>query len=87
MSAHRFVITDRRLFNALSGDLDLEYALIDGAIVPVHQKAAEARRGFNTSRLAVPVAGWQGRSWRWWTPWAIWRAPSCYQARGTRAKG
>ncbi len=31
------------LFNAASGDLDLEYTLVDGAIVQVHQKAADAK--------------------------------------------
>lgn len=30
------------LFNAMSGDPDLEYGLIDGAIVQVHQKATGA---------------------------------------------
>ena len=33
------------LFNAMSGDLDLEYALIDGTIVQVHQKATGAKGG------------------------------------------
>lgn len=34
-----------RLFNAMSGDPDLEYALIDGTIVQVHQKATGAKGG------------------------------------------
>ena len=33
------------LFKAISGDPDLEYALIDGTIVSVHQKAAGAKGG------------------------------------------
>ncbi len=33
------------LFNALSGDPDLEYAMIDGTIVSVHQKASGAKGG------------------------------------------
>ena len=33
------------LFNAMSGDPDLEYALIDGTIVQVHQKASGAKGG------------------------------------------
>ncbi len=33
------------LFNAMSGDPDLEYALIDGTIVQVHQKATGAKGG------------------------------------------
>jgi transposase len=34
-----------RLFNAMSGDPDLEYDLIDGTIVQVHQKASGAKGG------------------------------------------
>ena len=34
-----------RLCNAMSGDTDLEYALIDGTIVHVHQKASGAKGG------------------------------------------
>lgn len=42
-----------RIFEALSGDPDFEYALIDGTIVSVHQKASGAKGG-----LAIrPSAG------------------------------
>ena len=34
-----------RLFEALSGEADFEYALIDGTIVSVHQKASGAKGG------------------------------------------
>ena len=34
-----------RLFNAMSDNPDLEYALIDGTIVQVHQKASGAKGG------------------------------------------
>jgi transposase len=34
-----------RLFNAISDDPDLDYALIDGTIVQVHQKASGAKGG------------------------------------------
>jgi len=34
-----------RLFAALSGEPDFEYALIDGTIVSVHQKASGAKGG------------------------------------------
>ena len=34
-----------RLFEVLSGEPDFEYALIDGTIVSVHQKASGARGG------------------------------------------
>ena len=35
------------LFNAISGDPDLEYALIDGTIVQTHQKATGAKGGLS----------------------------------------
>ena len=35
------------LFKAMSGDVDLEYALMDGTIVQVHQKATGAKGGHN----------------------------------------
>ena len=35
------------LFNGMSGDPDLEYALIDGTIVQVHQKATGAKGGLS----------------------------------------
>lgn len=41
------------LFNAMSGDPDLEYALIDGTIVQVHQKATGAKGGLKLSLLNV----------------------------------
>ena len=42
-----------RIFEALSGDPDFEYVLIDGTIVSVHQKASGAKGG-----LAIrPSAG------------------------------
>lgn len=34
-----------RLFEHVSGDPDMEYALIDGTIVSVHQKATGAKGG------------------------------------------
>ena len=34
-----------RLFEALSGEPDFEYALVDGTIVSVHQKASGAKGG------------------------------------------
>ena len=47
----------QRLFEALRGDPDLEYVLIDGTIVPVHQKAAGAKGALSDSPLAAPAAG------------------------------
>ncbi len=44
-----------RLFEALSGEPDFEYALIDGTIVSVHQKASGAKGG-----LAIRPSGARG---------------------------
>jgi len=41
------------LFNAVSDDPDLEYALIDGTIVSVHQKATGAKGGLRLRLLGA----------------------------------
>lgn len=41
------------LFNALSDEPDFEYALIDGTIVSVHQKATGAKGGLKISPSGV----------------------------------
>ena len=41
-----------RLFEALSDEPDFEYALIDGTIVTVHQKASGAKGGLKIRRSA-----------------------------------
>ncbi len=43
------------LFKAISGEPDLEYALVDGTIVQVHQKASGAKGGFRTRPSGAPV--------------------------------
>ena len=45
-----------RLFEALRGDPDLEYVLIDGTIVSVHQKASGAKGGLSIRPLAALAA-------------------------------
>ena len=45
------------LFNALSDEPDFEYALIDGTIVSVHQKASGAKGGLNIKPLGAQRAG------------------------------
>jgi transposase len=42
-----------RLFLALSGDPDFEYAIIDGTIVRVHQHGAGAKGGLKIRRSAT----------------------------------
>ena len=45
-----------RLFEALSGDPDFEYALVDGTIVRVHQHSAGAKGGLALRPLAARAA-------------------------------
>jgi transposase len=45
-----------RLFQALSGDPDFEYALIDGTIVRVHQHGTGAKGGPALRRLGARAA-------------------------------
>ena len=45
------------LFKALSDDPDLEYALIDGTIVQVHQKATGAKGGLKLRPSGARAAG------------------------------
>lgn len=46
-----------RLFNAISGEPDLECAMIDGTIVQAHQKASGAKGGFNIKPSGALAAG------------------------------
>jgi transposase len=43
-------------FKAMSDDVDLEYALINGTIVQVHQKATGAKGGLNIRPLGAGAA-------------------------------
>jgi transposase len=42
----------QRLFEAIAGDPDFEYVLIDGTIVSVHQKASGAKGGLSIRQSA-----------------------------------
>ena len=44
------------LFKAMSEDVDLEYALIDGTIVQVHQKATRSKGGLRVRPLGARAA-------------------------------
>ncbi len=44
-------------FKALSNDLGLEYALIDGTIVQIHQKATGAKGGLRLRSSGARAAG------------------------------
>jgi transposase len=46
-----------RIFKALSGEPDFEYAMIDGTIVTVHQKASGARGGAETNAIGPSRGG------------------------------
>jgi transposase len=45
-----------RIFQALSGEADFEYVLIDGTIVSVHQKASGAKGGLSVRPSAARKA-------------------------------
>ena len=45
------------LFNAINGEPDLGYAMIDGTIVQVHQKASGAKGGLRIKPSDVRVVG------------------------------
>jgi len=45
------------LFKAMSNDADLEYAMIDGTIVSVHQKATGAKGGLKIRPSGARAAG------------------------------
>ena len=45
------------LFNAISGEPDLEYVLIDGTIVQAHQKASGAKGGHSIKPSDALAAG------------------------------
>jgi transposase len=47
----------KRIFAALSGDPDFEYALIDGTIVKVHRHGAGAKGGLKIRPSAGRAAG------------------------------
>ena len=46
----------QRIFEAVSGDPDFEYVLIDGTIVSVHQKASGAKGGLSIRPLGAQRA-------------------------------
>ena len=45
------------LFKAINGEADLEYAMIDGTIVQVHQKASGAKGGLKIKPSGVLAVG------------------------------
>ncbi len=45
-----------KLFNALCDDPDFEYAMIDGTIISVHQKASGAKGGLKIRPSGAPKA-------------------------------
>jgi transposase len=51
-----------RLFEAVSGDPDMEYAMIDATIVPVHRHGHGAKGGLKIRRSAAPRAAGRPKS-------------------------
>ena len=52
----------KRIFEALSGDPDLEYAMIDGSIVKVHRHGQGAKGGLRARPSAARAAAGPPRS-------------------------
>jgi transposase len=52
-----------RIFEAVSDDPDMEYAMIDATIVPVHRHGHGAKGGLKIRRSASPRAVGQPKSW------------------------
>ena len=47
----------QRIFDAISGEPDFEYALVDGTIISAHQKASGAKGGLEIRRSGAQKAG------------------------------
>ena len=45
------------VFQAMAGDPDFEYVIVDGTIVRVHQHGTGAKGGLKIRPLAAPAAG------------------------------
>jgi transposase len=54
----------KRIFDALSNDPDLEFAMVDGTIVKVHRHGQGAKGGLKARPSASPVAAGPQRSSR-----------------------
>ena len=54
----------KRIFEALSDDPDLEFAMVDGTIVKVHRHGQGAKGGLKARPSAGPEAAGPPRSWR-----------------------
>ena len=54
----------QRIFDALSGDPDLEFAMVDGTIVKVHRHGQGAKGGLKARPSASPEAAGRPRSSR-----------------------
>ena len=46
----------KRIFDAVSGDADMEYAMVDATIVKVHRQGQGAKGGLKARPLASPKA-------------------------------
>ena len=60
----------KRIFDAVSDDPDMEYALIDGTIVHVHRHGHGAKGGLKARPYASPRAAGRPKSSRSRTLWA-----------------
>jgi transposase len=62
----------KRIFDAVSGDPDMEFAMIDGTIVKVHRHGQGSKGGLKAKPSAPRAAGSPPRSWRSPMRWETW---------------
>ena len=74
----------KSLFKAVSEYQDLEYALIDGTNIEVHQKATGPKGGHSIRPLGAHAVGERQRSSRWWMRSAIWFGFCCCRGQCMR---
>jgi transposase len=73
----------KRIFDAVSEDPDMEYAMVDGTIVKVHRFGQGAKGGPKARRSVALGAVRRRRFWRSPMRWAIWSASCCCRDSAT----
>lgn len=69
-----------RMFEAVSDDSDMEYAMVDATIVPVHRRGHGAKGGLSARRQERRRAVGRRRSLLSPMRWTIWCASKCCPA-------
>ena len=73
----------KRMFDAVSDDPDMEYAMVDATIVKVHRHGQGAKGGLRARPYANPKAAGPPKSSRSPTRSAIWFASFCCQGNAS----